>query len=161
MDDEENSINLKKEIEKVIPKNKLSYTIKKPLTPYFLFCKEKRKEYKDKHPGKKIMAKTLGQMWQALTEEQKKPYIDQYTKEKEEYDILVTKLNQIREKSNRSSLNKEPTSGSNTEDEEEDKRPSRKVKVKTSKEEQDELSKKVCNCGRCDDCIKNKKKKQK
>ena len=53
---------------------------KKPLTPFFMY-REKEKE-----KGITMGAKDAGAKWKALTDSQKKPYVDAYKKAKEKYD---------------------------------------------------------------------------
>mmetsp|Transcript_130859 Transcript_130859/g.226452 ORF Transcript_130859/g.226452 Transcript_130859/m.226452 type:complete len:466 (-) Transcript_130859:12-1409(-) len=49
---------------------------KKPLTSYFLFCNEKRKELTESDPTANVtqMAKNLGEMWRTLNESEKAVY---------------------------------------------------------------------------------------
>merc|ERR1711981_905437 len=50
---------------------------KKPLTPFFLFSQEKRKEVVEENPTFKLaqIGKRMGQMWRELSQEQKDVYI--------------------------------------------------------------------------------------
>ena len=88
--DEENINNSKIEIKKKIHR-KYNVSIKKPLTPYFLFCQEKREEYQ-KVSDQKLDVKTLGELWRKLPEEKKKPYKEKYEIAKAEYDKKIEKL---------------------------------------------------------------------
>jgi hypothetical protein len=51
---------------------------KKALTSYMFFCKEKRVEIKASNPGLKLpqISKLLGAAWKALSEQEKKVYVD-------------------------------------------------------------------------------------
>mmetsp|Transcript_24421 Transcript_24421/g.44176 ORF Transcript_24421/g.44176 Transcript_24421/m.44176 type:complete len:247 (-) Transcript_24421:20-760(-) len=59
--------------------------IQKARTAYFLFAEEKRAEIAARHPGEGVgaVARETGQMWAALTEEEKAPYHQQSAQEKE------------------------------------------------------------------------------
>jgi len=60
---------------------------KKPLNAYILWSRENRKIIAGKHPnstGKKIN-KLCGKYWRELPEDEKKPYKDQWTSDKERY----------------------------------------------------------------------------
>ena len=67
-EEQENNIVPKKRVKKKKAQNYL----KKPLSPYLLFCIEKRAQEKDK----KFTAKELGNLWNRHTEQEKKPYYD-------------------------------------------------------------------------------------
>lgn len=161
---EENSINSIEEVEKIIPKNKIEVNVKRPLTAYFLFCQEKRKKFYEESGGKKINPRTLGQLWQNLSPERKRPYQEMYKKNKKEYDDLVSKLKKIK-----NSATKEKGEGDDDDDiddanaktEKEKKKRKRKVKAKTNKEDNRKYNIQACNCGECDDCKKKKTKKTK
>merc|ERR1739848_766801 len=60
---------------------------KKPLTPFFIFSQEKRAEVVKAHPEMKLaqIGKKMGEMWQALTQEEKDAYIARQKKAKEAY----------------------------------------------------------------------------
>ncbi|KAL9645680.1 hypothetical protein ABK040_003413 [Willaertia magna] len=67
---------------------------KRPMTAYFLFVKDKREPLKQQYPEKKMMeiAKELGTLWKSLSDEEKRPYVEQadelrkkYQKQLEEY----------------------------------------------------------------------------
>jgi len=53
---------------------------KKPLTAFFMFKEEEKKK------GKPMGGKEAGEKWGALSESQKKPFLDAYKKAKEKYD---------------------------------------------------------------------------
>ena len=69
---------------KKIRKNTIQ--LKRPQTPYFLFCSKKREELKKAGNEKRLTAKQLGAMWRKLSEEEKKPLIEQYEKDIIEYE---------------------------------------------------------------------------
>ena len=74
----------KKPTRRVVVKPKSTKAAKKPLSSYMLFTKAKRDEIqKQLKEGEKINEK-LGQVWKAMSEEEKKPYVDEYKKCKEE-----------------------------------------------------------------------------
>ena len=52
--------------------------MKKPKSPYFLFCDKQMEEIKNKGDNKKLTAKELGDMWLKLPEEKKKVFYDEY-----------------------------------------------------------------------------------
>lgn len=62
---------------------------KKPLTPFFMF-REKEKE-----KGVTMGGKEAGERWKALSESQKKPYIDAYKKAKEKYEKYLEEVEGI------------------------------------------------------------------
>ena len=62
---------------------------KRPFTPFFLF----RDSLKI---NAKIGGKEAGEKWRALTKEEKKPFIDQYTKSKEEFDKYLEEVEGFR-----------------------------------------------------------------
>merc|ERR1712146_520139 len=68
-----------------VPKDKNAP--KKPLTPFFIFSQEKRSEVVKAHPEMKLaqIGKKMGEMWQALSQEEKDTYIAQQKKAKEAY----------------------------------------------------------------------------
>jgi structure-specific recognition protein 1 len=77
-------ISFKKKFKKA-PKDKNAP--KKPLTPFFIFSQEKRSEVVKAHPEMKLaqIGKKMGEMWQALSQEEKDTYIAQQKKAKEVY----------------------------------------------------------------------------
>ena len=124
--------------------------LKRPQTPYFLFCSKQREELKKKGDDKKLTAKELGAMWKKLSETKKKPFVEQYELEKKKYEKMKDEL--------------ENKSDSESEEEKEEKKPKRKAskaKAKTKKSQNDKNNCKACNCGECDECMKGKKKKGK
>ena len=58
-------------------------SIKRPQTAYFLFCQEKREEFKKKGDESKLTAKELGAMWKNLSES-KKSHIKNIMKKRKE-----------------------------------------------------------------------------
>ncbi|EFC49119.1 hypothetical protein NAEGRDRAFT_82958 [Naegleria gruberi] len=65
---------------------------KKPKTGYFLFCDEHREAAKAKTGEKKSaseVSKVLGEMWNSLSDEQKKPYNDKYKKSLDGYNAQM------------------------------------------------------------------------
>ena len=86
-EEQENNIVPKKRVKKKKAQNYL----KKPLSPYLLFCVEKRAQEK----GKKFTAKELGELWNRHSEQEKKPYYDKYESEKKEYEQLKAEFNDI------------------------------------------------------------------
>ena len=107
---------------------------KKPMTAYFLFCSDKRKENKDK----KISPKELSEMYDHLPESEKERYkkIHQELMKKYEEEMALFMSN-------------------NLEDEEKD---IKKAKAKSLKSDQNNNNKNACNCGNCDECLKINKK---
>ena len=77
--------------EKKATKKKDPNAPKKPKTGYFLFCDEHREQAKQKAGGKSAseVSKVLGEMWNELTLEQKKPYNDKYKKSLEGYNTRM------------------------------------------------------------------------
>lgn len=53
-------------------------TIKRPQTPYFLFCTDIRNQLKKSKKKIKYTAKQLGQLWKNLTEDKKNYYKEMY-----------------------------------------------------------------------------------
>ena len=78
MDDNKKSINTKsKSKSKSIKINKSSQKLKnkglkRPQTPYFLFCSKTREDLKKIGNDKKLTSKELGEMWKQLSEDKKK-----------------------------------------------------------------------------------------
>merc|ERR1712060_394766 len=70
---------------------------KKPLSSYMLFMKSFRTEFAEANPEVKGVAevgKAGGEKWQAMTEEEKKPFVDEALKLKEEYAVAVATWNE-------------------------------------------------------------------
>ena len=61
---------------------------KKATTSYFAFTADKREEVKRKNPDLKMTdhAKILGEMWRAMSDKDKKPYMDIVEKDKKRYE---------------------------------------------------------------------------
>ena len=123
-----------------ISKNEL----KRPQTPFFLFCSKKREEESKKENGKRLKAKELAKMWKELPNTKKKPFIDKYEKDKKEYDKKLEEFN------------KKEKEEEKTEEEKDNK----KVKAKIKKTKHIKNIVKACNCGECDECLIKKKKKE-
>jgi len=62
---------------------------KKPCSAFFWFSKEQRPLIKEKNPNATFgdMGKLIGEAWRALTEEDKKPYAQKATEDKQRYQI--------------------------------------------------------------------------
>ena len=137
----------KEKIKKTSSRNNL----KRPMTPYFLFCSKKREEHAKSGDGKKLTAKELGAMWKKLSEEEKKPFNEKYERELKKYNEMLNELNKKSEEEKDS-------------EQEEDKQLSNKkkfkVKAKTKRSQNDKNNKKACNCGQCDECLIRKKRKE-
>lgn len=66
---------------------------KKPLTAFFLFKEKMKKD------GVKLAGKEAGKRWNSLSDSEKKPYLDEYKKKKEEYNLYLEKYEGIKPKS--------------------------------------------------------------
>jgi len=67
---------------------------KRPLTAYMLFCQDKRPEVKDSNPnmnGTEITTK-LGELWKALSEKDKAPYVARQATDKSRYETEKASL---------------------------------------------------------------------
>lgn len=71
---------------------------KRPITAYLRYLNDVRAELMDKHkntPNKKdinkLVAKESGEMWKALSDDEKAPYIEEFNKEKEAHDAVLKK----------------------------------------------------------------------
>lgn len=88
---------IKKTINKKVKKIKDPNAPKKSTTAYFFFLGEKREEIKntlgDEEIGvkSKLVAKKAGEMWNGLSEDERKPYIELSTKDKERYLVDLEK----------------------------------------------------------------------
>ena len=132
---------------KRVKKKKAQNYLKKPLSPYLLFCVEKRAQEKDK----KYTAKELGELWNRHSEQEKKPYYDKYESEKKEYEQL------------KAELEKNKSDEESKDEDEEEKNKNHKAKAKTKKAQNRKNNNLPCNCGICDDCIiriKNKEEEE-
>ena len=153
----DNEIREVKVIKKRIKKKK-KIIPKRPMTPYFLFCQEKRQEYINSDNQRKLTAKELGSMWKNLPDEQKNSFIKQYEKDKKKYDEDKQKL---KEKSEEEEDDDDDDNDDNDDDSEVDQMPNiKKAKAKVSKEKNEKYNKIPCNCGECDDCMRRKKIKR-
>ncbi|CAL6091188.1 HMG_(High mobility group) box domain-containing protein [Hexamita inflata] len=61
-------------------------TIKKPLTPYFMFAAEHKEETKSLSLGER--GKFIGVLWSKLTDAEKQVYKDRYSQQLQEYNAL-------------------------------------------------------------------------
>ena len=75
---------------------KKNSTKEKIQTPYFRFMAEKRPELKGTLKDGEKVNKKLSELWNAMSEEDKKPYFDAFKKEKEEAQNAVLKLKEER-----------------------------------------------------------------
>ena len=73
--------------------------LKRPQTPYFLFCQKQREDLKKAGDERKLTAKELGAMWKKLSETKKKPFMEQYEKEKKKYEKLKDEIESKSEES--------------------------------------------------------------
>ena len=128
---------------------KSSDDLKKPATPYFLFCSKCREDLKKSGDDRKLTAKELGAMWKKLPETEKKIYNDLYQESKKKYEKL------------KNELESESNEESDVEDDKETKIKTTKVKAKIKKNHIDKNNAKACNCGKCTDCKKRRAKVKK
>jgi len=77
---------------------------RKPLTAFFMF-KEKEKE-----KGVTMSGKEAGEKWKALSDSEKKPYLDAYKKAKEKYDKYMEEVEGIPAGKSSSKKKEKPTS---------------------------------------------------
>lgn len=70
---------------------------KKPITPYFAFLAARRENFRNENPKLSIteIAKGMGQVWTAMTEDQKKPYNQIVEEDKARY---LKELNDLEKK---------------------------------------------------------------
>ncbi|KAI4358051.1 hypothetical protein L6164_001957 [Bauhinia variegata] len=69
---------------------------KRPVTSFFIFLEEFRKEYKEANPdakGVKGVAKEAGEKWKSMTDEEKKAYHDKAAELKAEYEKAMEAYN--------------------------------------------------------------------
>ena len=129
--------------------------LKRPNTPFFIFCSKFREMHKKANDTKKYTAKELGKIWKDMSDIAKSEYIDEYKKNKREYDLRIKKLKEIIEQP------------SDDEDEEEDEETTDKIKTNKNEKTKAETLKsdilnnnrKPCNCGKCEDCKNRIQKK--
>ena len=133
--------------------------VSRPLTAYFLFCKDKRAEFGKQDDGKKLTPKTLGKMWRDLSSQKKKVYIDKYKSLKKSYDEIIERLKQDKKKEDDEEETEIESSKKSTEEKPQKK--TRKIKAKIRKEDEDKSNMIACNCGNCDECKVKKKKNKK
>lgn len=121
--------------------------LKRPQTPFFLFCSSQRKKIIQNGRGFNLSAKELGEMWKSLPEEKKQIYQDKYKKDKLKYERSKAKSN---------TKNSPIIKGDNIIILK--KQTNRKVKAIPEKASIDKNNSKACNCGICLDCKKRKEK---
>lgn len=69
---------------------------KRPPTAFFVFMEDFRKTFKEENPDSKkgsVVAKEGGEKWNAMTDEEKKPYIDKAAELKAEFDKAMEAYN--------------------------------------------------------------------
>nr|AFK37944.1 unknown [Lotus japonicus] len=69
---------------------------KRPPTAFFVFLDDFRKEFKEANPGSKDVkrvGKEGGEKWRAMTDEEKKPYLEKVAELKEEYEKAMANYN--------------------------------------------------------------------
>lgn len=73
--------------------------MKRPSTPYILWCKDSWNEVKKENPDSdfKETSNILGAKWKTLSAEEKKPYEEKYKADKEAYLQVITKEKRERE----------------------------------------------------------------
>ncbi|KAJ3275298.1 FACT complex subunit [Borealophlyctis nickersoniae] len=81
----------KEPAKKKAKKDKDANAPKRPLTSYMLFQKEKRNEVVSGNPSMPVpeVSKRLGEMWKALSNEEKKRYEDMAKEAKEQYKVAI------------------------------------------------------------------------
>ncbi|KAJ5075158.1 high mobility group protein dsp1 [Anaeramoeba ignava] len=64
---------------------------KRPLSAYFIFCRENREIIKQQNPNMRAveLTKQLAEIWKSLTDEEKQIYQDQAQQLKNEYEIAL------------------------------------------------------------------------
>jgi hypothetical protein len=99
--------------EKKAKKEKNPNSPKKPLSSYFLFVKKMTATVKDKNPEiqPKDVAKTLGGMWKAMSDDEKLPYTQQAAADRELYKKEASVVNTSDVNSNSDDKNDENESG--------------------------------------------------
>ena len=82
----ENDIEIKPQIIKPpnMKETKVFVKPKRPTPPFFIFSKEKKQILREKFPEKTPteIGETLGDLWNALDEREKEPYLKIYNQEK-------------------------------------------------------------------------------
>ena len=84
----------KKKSEKGVKKSKKDESkVKRPVSAFMYFSQEKRPELKKNNPsmGFGDLGKKLGEMWHALKDEEKKPFLQKAAKDKERYEAEKAK----------------------------------------------------------------------
>ena len=114
---------------------------KRPMSPYFLFCAEKRNEIK-----RKITFQEMNKMWNELDQEKKEEYKKLY---EEKMKIYEKEMDDYRkDENNDTSIGDGGELGNEN----------KKIKANGFKIEQIKNNQRACNCGVCFEC-KNYKKK--
>ena len=72
--------------------NRVNMNIRRPLTPYFLFCQDKRAEHVKNGEDKKLTAIELGKKWRNLPPNEKRSYENKYLNSKKAYDALMRRI---------------------------------------------------------------------
>ncbi|CAD8157041.1 unnamed protein product [Paramecium octaurelia] len=69
---------------------------KKPLTPFFLFNQKYREKVVERNPEIKLtqISQMAGNKWSSMSEQEKKPYLDQYNAAKEIYEQELKDYNE-------------------------------------------------------------------
>ena len=121
--------------------------LKRPQTPFFLFCSSQRKRIIQNGKGINLTAKELGEIWKNLPEDKKQIYKDKYKSDKLKYERSKakskTKNSPIIKRGNNNIPKKEIN---------------RKAKAIPEKISIDKNNYNACNCGICLDCKKRKEK---
>lgn len=75
----------------------LASSLKKPRTAYFIFMGEKRPQVTTDYPSESVgsTARRIGQLWAALTPQQKEKYKIQATDERKRYNEAMSKLDSV------------------------------------------------------------------
>ena len=132
--------------------------VRRPLTPYFLFCQDQRAENVKNGDGKKLTAIELGKKWRNLSPDKNNFYVNKYLNSKKAYDALIKRINE--EKKGKDEDSEETENESDNSSEEKLKKRPAKKKAPPKKEDNMKSTIRACNCGKCDNC-KNKRKKSK
>ena len=131
----------KKEKKHLPKKSKKIGKPKRPPSAFLMFCSDKRAEMKDR----KLSAKELGEIYITLEEAKKNLYLKKYEEAKKKYLKELADL----EAKNSDIGEEQPKT---------DKNPHIKNMAKIPKSNQKKNNKKACNCGKCKECQKFKKK---
>ena len=99
-------------VKKGVKKQKVQQVIKRPLSPFLLFCTKIRNQEKDK----RVSAMELGEKWKTLSELEKKPFLEQYELDKKEYDKAKAELEKKRTEEEEEEDNDEDVKGEDEKD---------------------------------------------